>query len=310
MDPSAFRVLFAAGSVFPGVLALGLPFIPESPYWLVMKGRKEHARRSLERISGPYENIDGRLRHIESLIEAERQIASEKPSFFDCFRGENSRRTGIILLAMYIPQVVGATLSANAPYFLNQTGLTSETVVMLVQIGISMGVASAFINVYLMMAFGRRTLMFFGVGLCCSMYLVMGICAVIPRSSQSLLAIGVALQFTSISYGPAVGSSMAVAGEVSASRLRAKSLGIGNTFFNLYGTIWTVVLPYLFNSDQANLGGNIAWIYLGQGLIMLVLLFYIVPETKGRSFEELDVMFGKRIPARKFGAYESAHTPA
>lgn len=57
---------------------------------------------------------------------------------------------------------------------------------------------------------------------------------------------------------------MAVAGKVSASRLlRAKSLGIGNTFSNLYGIFWTIVLPYLCNSGEANLGGNIAWIYLG-----------------------------------------------
>ncbi|KAH8659998.1 general substrate transporter [Xylariales sp. PMI_506] len=300
MDTSAFRVLFAAGWAFPGVLALGVPFIPESPYWLVMKDRHQDARRALERLSRPGENIDALLRRIEAIIEAERQLVAEKISFLECFRGQNRRRTGIILLCMYIPQVVGASLSANAPYFLSQTGLSSDTVIMLVQIGISMGVASALINVYLMMKLRPRTLMFFGVGLCCSMYLIMGICSVLHQTQKTLLAIGVALEFTSISYGPAVGSSWAVAGAVSASRLRAKSLGIGNTVFNLYGTIWTIILPYLFNTDEANLGGKIAWIFLGQGLIMLALLFFYVPDTKDRSYEELDSMFEQRIPARKF----------
>jgi MFS transporter, SP family, general alpha glucoside:H+ symporter len=128
----------------------------------------------------------------------------------------------------------------------------------------------------------------------------MGIAAVVPRSNASLLTIGVALQFTSITYGPAVGSSAAVAGEVSASRLRAKSVGIGYTFSCIVSIIWNVVLPYLFNSDEANLGGNIGWIFFGMGLIMFVLVFFYVPETKGRSFDELDRMFERRIPARAF----------
>jgi hypothetical protein len=97
---------------------------------------------------------------------------------------------------------------------------------------------------------------------------------------------------------------MAVAGEVSASRLRAKSLGIGNGFQAIAGTIWTIVMPYLFNQDQANLGGNIGWIFFGMGLLMLVLVYFDVPGTKGRTFEELDIMFARRVPARHFEKYK------
>jgi hypothetical protein len=38
---------------------------------------------------------------------------------------------------------VGSVLSSNAPYFFDQTGLDSQTIIMLVQIGVSMGVVSA-----------------------------------------------------------------------------------------------------------------------------------------------------------------------
>jgi SP family general alpha glucoside:H+ symporter-like MFS transporter len=304
MDPSAFRVLFAVGWIFPGILAIGLPFLPESPYYFVLKNRRDDAYHSLLRLSGPHEDIEGRIAQIEATVEAERRMAAESASYMDCFRGTNARRTGIILICMYMPQVVGAVLSSNAPYFLSQTGLASQTVIMLVQIGISMGVASALLNVFLMMKFGRRPLMFFGVGLCCLMYLIMGIGGVLPRSNSSLLAIGVALQFTSISYGPAIGATMAVAGEVSSSRLRAKSVGIGTAFMYVTSTIWTIVMPYLFNQDQANLGGNIGWIFFGMALVMLVVMFFCIPETKGRSFEELDIMFQKKIPTRAFKRFE------
>ncbi|KAK0654901.1 general substrate transporter [Cercophora newfieldiana] len=304
MDPSAFRVLFAAAWVFPFVLAVGLPFMPESPYYLVMKGEHEKARRALQRLSG--EGVEARLVEIQKTVEAERALASEKPTFAECFRGTNLRRTRIILICFYMPQVVGAVLSANAPYFLNQTGLDSSTVIMLVQVGISMGVVSALANVFLMMRFRHRPLMFFGVGLCVVMYLIMGIGGVLEQNRTTLMVIGVALQFTSISYGPAVGASNAVAGEVSATRLRAKSLGIGSAFQAVAGTFWTIVMPYLFNQDQANLGGNIGWIFFGMGIIYLVLLYFDVPGTKGRSFEELDRMFEVGVSARKFEKFDDS----
>ncbi|KAI0141517.1 general substrate transporter [Pestalotiopsis sp. NC0098] len=307
IDPMAYKVLFAAGWAFPGVLAIGLPFLPESPYWLIMKGRRDEAIISLKKLSGSYEDIAGRTHQIEATIEHEKAVENTA-TYIECFRGTNLRRTMIILICMYMPQVAGAVLSSNAPYFLNQTGLDSHTVLLLTQVGIAMGVVSACLNVFLMMKFSRRSLMFFGVGLCCAMYFIMGVGAVVPRSNASLLTIGVALQFTSITYGPAIGSSMAVAGEISATRLRAKSIGIGYTWSCICSIVWTIVLPYLFNTDEANLGGNLGWIFFGMSAIMGVLLFFFVPETNGRSFDELDIMFERKVPARAFAKYDLTQT--
>ncbi|OLN96737.1 Alpha-glucosides permease MPH2 [Colletotrichum chlorophyti] len=309
MDKSAFRVVFAAAWTFPAIILAGLPFIPESPTWLVIKNKHEKARESLRRLSGPHEDIDARLGQIIDNVEAERQLAAEAASFVECFRGTNWRRTRIILICFYVPQVTGAVLSSNAPYFLNQTGLDSHVVLMLVQVGIGMGVASALVNAFLMMRFRHRPLIFFGVGLCVAMYLVMGVAASLPKTEATLMAIGVALQFTSISYGPAVGASMAVAGEVSASKLRAKSLGIGFAFSSIVSTIWTIILPYLFNTDELNMGGHIGWIFFVMGILMLLVLYFDVPGTKGRTFEELDIMFELGISARRFEKHKLNEGP-
>ncbi|CZR40695.1 uncharacterized protein FPRO_10283 [Fusarium proliferatum ET1] len=303
MEESAFRVIFAAAWAFPGILALGLPFLPESPYWLVMKQQHDKARQALQRLSPSGEDIDARLDQVQQTVYRERELANGDVSILDCFRGTNMRRTRIILICMYMPKVVGAVLSSNAPYFLNQTGLDSHMVVTLTQIGISMGVVSAIVNLFLMMRLRHRLLMFFGVGISIIMYLIMGIASLLPKTTGSLTVIGVSLQFISISYGPAVGASMAVAGEVSASRLRAQSLGLGAAFMALAATFWQVVLPYLFNQDEANLGGKLGWIFLGMAIVYLVIVYFDVPGTRGRTYEELDVMFEKGIPARKFEAY-------
>ncbi|GKT80480.1 maltose permease [Colletotrichum tofieldiae] len=309
MDKSAFRVVFAAAWVFPGIIAIGLPFLPESPTWLVFKNKNDKARKALEQLSGPNENIEARLAQIIDNVETERRLHLEAASFAECFKGTNWRRTRIILICFYMPQVIGAVLSSNAPYFLNQTGLSSSTVLMLVQVGIAAGVISALFNAFMMMKFRHRPLMFFGVGVCVAMYFTMGVAAAFPKTNASLLVIGVALVFTSISYGPAVGASMAVAGEVSASKLRAKSLGIGVAFSSIVSTIWTIILPYLFNVDQLNMGGHIGWIFFVMGILMLFVLYFDVPGTKGRTFEELDIMFELGISARKFEKHKLNEGP-
>ncbi|CAN8105271.1 unnamed protein product [Discula destructiva] len=306
MDQSAFKVLFAAAWAFPAAMAIGLPFIPESPYWLVQKGKEDKARRALEKLSNASDNVSSRLAEIVATAEHERHMRSQasEASWLDCFRGVNWRRTRIILILQYMPQVIGANLSANAPYFLNQTGLDSQTVIMLIEIGISLGVLSSFVNIYLMMKLPQRSLMIGGIVLCTVVFLIMGIAGCFPRTPTTLLIIGVALQFTPLAYGPSAGGAMAVAGEISSSILRSKSMSIGISFQYFWSVVWLVALPYLFNSDQADLGGNIGWIFFGMGVIMIIVIYFDVPSTKGRSFAELDMMFEEKVPARKFATWQ------
>ncbi|KAG8353142.1 hypothetical protein FVEN_g8801 [Fusarium venenatum] len=303
MNDSAFRLVFAAAWTFPGLLALGLPFMPESPYWLTSKGKHDQARRSLVRLSASEEGIDARLVQIQHSIETERRLEAEKTSYVELLRGTNLRRSRILLICMYMPQIVGTVLSSNAPYFLNQTGMDNHTTVMLLQIAVSCGVVSAIMNVFAMLKFNYRTLMFFGVSVCLAMYLAMGIAGTMSRTPATLTVIGVAVAFPSLSYGPAVGASMSVAGEVSSIKLRAKSLALGQAFSSIVSTIWQIILPYLFNRDQADMGGNIGWIFFGMAAIYFVVLYFDVPDTKGRTYEELNLMFEKGVPARQFGSY-------
>lgn len=310
MDPSAFRLVFAGAWVFPGTLLLGLPFVPESPYWLTMKDKPEKARAALVRLSNPTEDIEGRLAAIQHTVALERRQQAESGSFIECFKGTNLRRTLITLLCFYMAITVGSVLSANSPYFLNQTGLSSHTVLLITQVGVSMGMLSSVVNLFLMMKFNNRHLIFFGVGVCMVAYLTMGIAGAMPRTAKTMTVVGVALQFSTLSYGPAVGAAMATAGEISATRLRAKTLALGNALLGIAGTFWTSVLPYLYNTDQADLGGNLGWIFFGIAIIYLALMYFFVPETKRRTYEELDVLFERRLPARAFGRYQGEEASA
>ena len=49
-----------------------------------------------------------------------------------------------------------------------------------------------------------------------------------------------------------------------------------------------------------NLGGKCGYVWAGTGLICLVTAFIYLPEMKGRSYREIDILFNRRVPARKW----------
>ena len=69
--------------------------------------------------------------------------------------------------------------------------------------------------------------------------------------------------------------------------------------------MWAFVIPYLFNPDQENLGARVAFIFGAFAVISTIYLWLCQPETSGRTFQELDEMFTKRVPARAFKTYKT-----
>lgn len=64
------------------------------------------------------------------------------------------------------------------------------------------------------------------------------------------------------------------------------------------------VMPYLINTDQANLGGKVCFIFFGLSLPVCVWLWFYLPELKGRNYAEIQEMFNRNVPSRKFRDYK------
>lgn len=56
----------------------------------------------------------------------------------------------------------------------------------------------------------------------------------------------------------------------------------------------------MINPDEADLRGKIGFFFGGLSLISLVWAFFRVPETKGRTYEELDILFSRGVRTRDF----------
>ncbi len=113
---------------WPLILIPTIFFAPESPWWLVRKGRYEEARtvfKSLTTEENVHFDVDKHLALVIATTEHERQINVET-SYAACFTGTNLRRTIIVVACYSIQLLSGNTLRGYSTYFLEQAGLATE----------------------------------------------------------------------------------------------------------------------------------------------------------------------------------------
>jgi hypothetical protein len=100
--------------------------------------------------------------------------------------------------------------------------------------------------------------------------------------------------------------SFVLLGEVSTILLRAKTTALATAVQAVFGIVMNVVIPYLINPDEADLKGKLGFVFGGCAAVATMVSWIYIPELKGRTFDEIDVMFARRVPPRRMGAYTLA----
>ncbi|GME65710.1 putative maltose permease [Neofusicoccum parvum] len=224
-------------------------------------------------------------------------------SYIDCFRGTNLRRTEIASVSWGGQVLTGFAIQNYITYFFTLAGLASSNAFKL-----SLGVfgAALLCTVFswlLQSRFGRREIYIIGL---CVMTPIMLLVALLdftaPSSARNWGQCSMIVVWYGI-FGLSVGPiPFAIATEVPASRLRTKTIAISRNTYYVLSTINVVATPYLINPTAGNLKGKAAFPAAGFSLMLLFWAWFRLPETKGRTFEELDVMFEQKISARIFGS--------
>lgn len=159
---------------------------------------------------------------------------------------------------------------------------------------------------------GRRNVMLYGLGILTVILMVTGGLAVLGSEAGNPNAPGAIKGTVALIliycwwYNMTIGSAgHTILAEVSTSRLRIKTIAIGMALQNALYTMWAFVLPYLFNPDEASLGAKVTFIFGGLSVLCMIYLWLSQPETAGRTYGELDEMFMRKVPARKFKGYST-----
>ncbi|MAD87573.1 MAG: hypothetical protein CL912_31835 [Deltaproteobacteria bacterium] len=122
---NGFQAVFAIQWTWPILTGLLFVFMPESPSWLLLKGRSEEARKSLARLHGADRDIDARLAHMALgvRLEEEQSLRHGTGTYTDLFRGSSLKRTLTVMWMFIGFGFTGACLLAQGIYFLVIAGL-------------------------------------------------------------------------------------------------------------------------------------------------------------------------------------------
>lgn len=86
----------------------------------------------------------------------------------------------------------------------------------------------------------------------------------------------------------------------SSTRVRAHTLSIGRNVYYLCSVALGVINGYLINPTGGNWKGKSGFLWFGTTMLVLLWAVFRLPETKGRTYQELDILFAKGIPAWRF----------
>jgi hypothetical protein len=298
--PNSYRILFGVQWAFAGAALLVLPWFPESPYHLVGQGRMEKARGNVRKLHGPNFDSEGFISSIVQDLETQAKTQKEA-SFRRCFQGKNQLRTWIAMSTMFIQAVSGITwIIGYMAYFLELGGL-SDSAAFNATVGLSfLSLVGNMVGWILVERFGRRSTALYGSVTLAAALLMIGIIALIPTSS-AIWGQVVFMAIWSFTYQATIGSvAWPIITEVSSSSLRSHTQALATVTTGIVGAVSGVLLPFAVNPDQGNMGGKVAFVYGGILGCSCVFVWAYYPETKGRTFGEIERLFEMGVPPRKF----------
>lgn len=173
------------------------------------------------------------------------------------------------------------------------------------QLSTAVGFLGTIISWPLLIRYGRRKIYNTGLLVLVTLQIIIGILDCIPGRPSGVIWTESSLMlvwnfFYDISVGPVC---FVIISEASATRVRSKSIALATAAQGALGCVMTVAIPYMINPDQANMQGKLGFFFGGLAALCLVWSYLRVPETSGRTYEELDILFERKIGARQFQEY-------
>ncbi|CAH0038174.1 unnamed protein product [Clonostachys solani] len=277
--------------------------MPESPGFLIRRGLEARAVKATRRLFAPKTNPTVALEKIRAVVLEDMALTAHA-TYISCFRGADLRRTALSILAAIMPPLFGLDMLANCMPFLTDLGMKDPSTALIG--GLAAGMIANGLGAWLMGRVGMRKMSLITLSLVTICWTAMGISGFwrgeIPQWVAAGSIIGV-LVFAGLGAWPA---SYAWLGALSSLQLRALTQGIGGVANQALSAVLSGVMSQIYARDGLGLGAKYGFVYVIFCLIALALVFFLMPELNDRSVMEIDHMFAKRLPARKFKAYKFA----
>lgn len=277
-----WRWMFATGTVPSVLFFVGLFFIPESPRWLYKAGKKEDALKVLTRIGGEELAKVEIIEIAESFSETHVKVARGelfKPSY---------RKVMIVgfFLAILV-QISGInTIIDYAPKILLAAGVEIKNALLQTSLIGLINFIFTFVAILFIDKVGRRMLYLIGsMGMAVTLLLLAMSFYLKMEGIFTLICIMLFIVFFASCIGPVFWTLVS---EIFPNRIRGKALA----FASFTQWIFNFLVVLLFPHFLALLGGAVTFLFLAvMSLIQFLFTYFYVPETKGKSLEEIEMLW-------------------
>jgi MFS transporter, SP family, arabinose:H+ symporter len=278
---TGWRWMFLAG-VVPAIL-FGIMIVPavESPRWLMKMGRRKDAAKVLERLNGTEAGICESA-EIEASLASEGGHLSElfttfrRPLLLGVMLAGLSQLSGITPLFSFLPQIFRTAGTATGDAFF-QSVLVSFV-----------NLLFTLFALWLVDRAGRKTLILIGTSLQCLSFALVGWFYHVHGSGLAILIF--VMTFVA---GHAFGNGVAcwvIISEIYPTKIRGRGMSIATTALWVIGYLGNQMFPLM----QQRLGSDgTFWVFSGGALLTVVLVTLLIPETKGRSLEEITKLWSE-----------------
>lgn len=271
-------------------------FMPESPSYLVVKGRNDEARSALVRLRGDNYDVDTELNNLKFKAE---QSQNQRVSFLASVTKKTALKAILICYALMLFQQMSGINAVlfNTSTIFSSAGASISAEIATIIIGVIQVVAT-FISSMIVDKLGRRILLMFSALVMCLCTTALGVyfflqdkhgenASILEAISWlPLLSLSLFIIAFSFGFGPI---PWMMAGELCLIDIKAFVASTAGTFNWLLSFTVTSTFTMLNKSIGS---GQVFWLFASIMLLGFVFIFLVVPETKGKSVDEIQVMLG------------------
>ncbi|KAL7412779.1 general substrate transporter [Mrakia frigida] len=304
--PGAWRVLVGLTMIFAAILGIGILFMPESPRWLMQRGKFDEARESLARVRGV--RVSDHDRYVEFDFDeiAEGVALDEKEgagTYGDCFSPRLLKRTLLGMALQMFQQLTGANyFFYYGSTIFNGVGISDFYVTQII-IGLVSWVCT-FPGIWFLERFGRRKPLILG-GLWQTGWLfVFAIAGTVknPETDQGIGKLMIVSTCMFIAgYASTWGPGVWIAtGELYPQRTRSKmqSLSVSTNW------LWNFLLAFFTPFITGDIGYGYGFVFAGANFIGVAIVYFFLKEGSGLSLEHLAALWeDNSTPAWRSGSW-------
>lgn len=287
LGDNSWRYMLAVPGVFGVVFFVFLMLkFPESPRWLLAHGKKDAAIKVLTSIGGQT-LVNTELPEMEKALLAEQK--KEKMSFCELFKGKTGKIVLIGTLIAALQQITGinAVIMFSPEIFKAAGSAQGDSVMQAMIVGL-VNFLMTIVALWLVDKKGRKTLLLWGAaGMIVSLaYLTYAFAQPVQNGAGVLFALLVYISFFAASFAPVM---WVIISEIYPNRIK----GLAMSFSTAVSWLCTFLTVYFAPVIQGSLGLHYLFAIFGVfSIIAFVFVKFWIPETKGKSLEQIERELG------------------